>query len=135
MWHCLLVGSEGDPLLSVGIEGGDGSVDKDVRVPQAGPIAGTRPEPVGWSFDETASNGVVVDILNDVMDGWWIVEILVPPCARLPEPVVRAIRVDDRELLEVPGGVPFEKLNRLAPDGLLDRRENLVGLHLGIGHP
>ena len=117
------------------MEGWNGAVNLDTRVANAGPVAGARPGPVGGFLDKSASDGVVVDVLDGVVDGGWIEEVFVPTGSGLPEAVIGAVGVDNGEFFQERGCVLLEVPDRLMTDGLLDRGEDLVGLHLRIGHP
>jgi len=122
-------------LLVVGVEGWERSVDLDVGVAQAGPIAGAGPEPVVRLLDQTPSDWVVMDVFDGVVNGGRVVEVLVPPGAWLPEAMICTVGVGDGQSLKEPRCVLFEILHRFVADRPLDCRQDFVRPHLGVRGP
>ena len=80
-------------LLAVGMQRWEIAVDADVGMAHAGPVAGTGPEPVGRTGDQTPADGIVVNVLDRLVDGFQVIEITIMARTRLPESMIGPTRV------------------------------------------
>ena len=89
------------PLLCSKLtEAGGRSVNLQNDVLLPGPITGTRPGPILRPLDQPAANGIVVNVLDDLMSGLWLIYISVLPGPGLPQAPIRPVPVADGQLFE-----------------------------------
>ena len=81
--------------MSVGMQTWDRSIHFYENGPhgQSGPVTRTGPNPIFRGFHELSADGVVVDILDGVVDGLRFVEIMVVARTDLPKVAVDTVPV------------------------------------------
>ncbi len=121
--------------LPVGMKSRYGTVDGDVGMAESRPVAGTGPKPIVCEANEPASDGIIVNVLNRVVNRLGFVQVVIVPRSGLPEAMLGTAGGAHGESFEEHGVIFLQEPDRFIADRLLDQRQDLPDLAVAKSRP